>query len=189
MSPSSSAAVFESLAVAHPDIMKDLPMLRFIEQYNPDDTSHGALSQPYVYVADKVEEQDLSVSVGEVQAQGIPTSTWDALMELRDKLAPGEKIGWWAVYCGGPERTVVGGDVNGTEEVVGRMEEQKLGGQVEEVSLSLKWDRKDRFADAGCTSSQRSPRGLCARCSARVDTLHTQIMAKNRCWLKAFIAT
>ena len=136
MSSSSSRAIFENLTTNHPDIMKNLPMLRFVEQYNPDDISHAALSQPFVYVADRVEVNDLSISVEEMQAKGIPTGQWDSLVELRDKLAPEEKIGWWAVYCGDEKREIGSSDrAGGWRE---EMEEQKLGNHGEEVSVAYK---------------------------------------------------
>lgn len=49
----------------------------------------------------------LSVNVDEVVAEGPGTSAkaWEAFADLRDKLAEGEKIGWWIVYNGDPERS------------------------------------------------------------------------------------
>ena len=31
---------------------------------------------------------------------GVDAEGWGALIELRDQLAPGEKVGWWVVYNG-----------------------------------------------------------------------------------------
>ena len=48
----------------------------------------------------------LSLNVSELIAQG-PGSTpkaWEALADLRDKIADGEKIDWWVIYNGDPER-------------------------------------------------------------------------------------
>jgi hypothetical protein len=48
----------------------------------------------------------LSMNVTELIAQG-PGSTpkaWEAFAELRDKIADGEKIDWWVIYNGDPER-------------------------------------------------------------------------------------
>ena len=48
----------------------------------------------------------LSMNVTELIAQG-PGSTpkaWEALADLRDKIAEGEKIDWWVIYNGDPER-------------------------------------------------------------------------------------
>ncbi|EXJ57343.1 hypothetical protein A1O7_07690 [Cladophialophora yegresii CBS 114405] len=50
----------------------------------------------------------LSVNVEEVLADGpgLTNKAWEALADLRDKIAEGEKIGWWVVYNGDPERFV-----------------------------------------------------------------------------------
>lgn len=48
----------------------------------------------------------LSMNITELIAQG-PGSTpkaWEALADLRDKIADGEKIDWWVIYNGDPER-------------------------------------------------------------------------------------
>jgi hypothetical protein len=48
----------------------------------------------------------LSMNITELIAQG-PGSTpkaWEALADLRDKIAQGEKIDWWVIYNGDPER-------------------------------------------------------------------------------------
>ncbi|KAK5553384.1 hypothetical protein LTR46_008743 [Exophiala xenobiotica] len=49
----------------------------------------------------------LSVNVEEVLADGpgLTNKAWEALADLRDKIAEGEKIGWWVVYNGDPERS------------------------------------------------------------------------------------
>jgi hypothetical protein len=49
---------------------------------------------------------NLSVNMEEVMADSpaLSTEAWTALAELRDKLADGEKIGWWVVYNGDPDR-------------------------------------------------------------------------------------
>jgi hypothetical protein len=61
----------------------------------------------------------LSINVTELIAQG-PGSTpkaWDALADLRDKIADGEKIDWWVIYNGDPERAYdVTGDSGYDEE-------------------------------------------------------------------------
>jgi len=48
----------------------------------------------------------LSINVEDVIADGpgLTTQAWEALADLRDKIAEGEKIGWWVVYNGDPER-------------------------------------------------------------------------------------
>jgi hypothetical protein len=49
----------------------------------------------------------LSVNVEEVVADGpgLTNKAWEALADLRDKIAEGEKIGWWVVYNGDPDRS------------------------------------------------------------------------------------
>lgn len=84
--------------------MPHLPGLRFIEQYDPRDESVASLSQPFAYVADVIEEVKLGVDVDEVRGRGVGNEQWGALMEVRDRLAPDEKVGWWVVVCGDEER-------------------------------------------------------------------------------------
>ncbi|KAA6415131.1 MAG: hypothetical protein FRX48_01883 [Lasallia pustulata] len=103
-SPTTSSALLESLRTLHPDLMAALPNLRFIEQYDPADTSPAATSQPYAFVADKIERCELSVDVSEVMGEGVNPDEWGALVELRDQLAKGEKVGWYVVYNGDEER-------------------------------------------------------------------------------------
>ena len=55
-------------------------------------------------MADKVEKCGLSVDVGEEIGKGVGAEGWAALVELRDQLAKGEKVGWWVVYNGDEER-------------------------------------------------------------------------------------
>ena len=104
MSASTTAAIMANFDTIYPGLMPCLPNLRFIEQYNPADTSAGATSQPFAFVTDRIEQSELSIDVGEVMARGVGVAGWDALADLRDQLAPGEKIGWFAVYNGDEER-------------------------------------------------------------------------------------
>ena len=48
----------------------------------------------------------LSLNVDEAMSSGsaITPQAWEALAELRDKIAEGEKIGWWVIYNGDPDR-------------------------------------------------------------------------------------
>ena len=82
--------------------MAHLPNLRFVEQYDPSDET--VTSQPYAYVADMVHEIHLGVDVDEVRGRGVKNEQWAALVELRDKLCPGEKVAWYVVVCGDEER-------------------------------------------------------------------------------------
>ena len=104
VSPATSAALLDNFHTLYPELMSSLPTLRFIEQYDPDDIVCS--SQPFAFVADKVEVCQLSLDIGEVMGQGVAAEGWGALMELRDILAPQEKIGWWIVYNGDEQRPV-----------------------------------------------------------------------------------
>ncbi|KAL2869360.1 uncharacterized protein BJX67DRAFT_27545 [Aspergillus lucknowensis] len=110
--PITNKQLIESFKNTDPGIIANLPELRFIEQYDPDDESDEAVSKPFAYVGAKV------ISIPE---EGSPNagSSWNtdifqenpldaagtkALTEFRDKYAAGERIGWWIVYNGDPER-------------------------------------------------------------------------------------
>ncbi|KAE8354993.1 hypothetical protein BDV28DRAFT_63670 [Aspergillus coremiiformis] len=107
--PVTTQLLAESFAKTDSGIVSRLPDLRFIEQYDPDDVSDEAVSKPYAYVAAKVitmpESGALSWDAEElVKDSGLDQDAVQALTELRDKYADGEKIGWWIVYNGDPER-------------------------------------------------------------------------------------
>jgi hypothetical protein len=70
-----------------------------------------------VAVASVLKGPTLSMNVAELIAKG-PGSTpkaWEALAELRDKIADGEKIDWWVIYNGDPERAYDITDESGYE--------------------------------------------------------------------------
>jgi hypothetical protein len=102
IAPATTDTMLENFKKLHPDLMVHLPNLRFVEQYDPSDET--AKSQPYAYVADVVHEVQLSVDIDEVRGRGVSNDAWGALVELRDKLAPGEKVSWFVVVCGDTER-------------------------------------------------------------------------------------
>ena len=170
--PRSRDALLTSLRTLHPSLLKPLEAgnrrLDFLEQYDPEDLSASAVSQPYAFVCDwivmlaggtegKAEHYSsqllqtqailasnrtshagstsslpqsprvraktqpmsiaapfnspatitaLSLNVEEIKAETPPLTTeaWEALADLRDKLADGEKIGWWVIYNGDPDR-------------------------------------------------------------------------------------
>lgn len=104
VAPGTTAALLDNFEELWPDAMSHLPNLRFIEQYDPNDESASAASQPFAYVADVVEEINLGIDVDEVRGKGVGNDQWGALMEVRDKLAPDEKVGWYVVVCGDEER-------------------------------------------------------------------------------------
>lgn len=112
--PLTSQLIYDSLDKTQGDIVGRLPDLRFIEQYDPEDTtSETAVSQPFAYVAARVIEipntdspgADGSLNVEDLNNEpGLSDDASAALTQLRDNLAQGERIGWWIVYNGDPER-------------------------------------------------------------------------------------
>lgn len=104
MAPQTTLELLQNFNGLYPDCMEHLNQLRFIEQHDPSDLSAAAASQPYAYVADTVEEIKLGVEVEEIRGRGVNNDQWTAMMELRDKLAPDEKVGWFIVVCGDVER-------------------------------------------------------------------------------------
>jgi hypothetical protein len=104
MAPPTSRALLQNLTELYPTLIPSLPSLRFVEQYDPTDESVEAKSQPYAYVADRVQEVKLGEDVSEVMGRGIKPEAWDAMVELRDKIAPDERLSWFVVVCGDVER-------------------------------------------------------------------------------------
>ncbi|KAF7510157.1 hypothetical protein GJ744_007056 [Endocarpon pusillum] len=68
-------------------------------------SSRGSVSAG-IAAAAAAKTHALSLNIEEVVAEGpgVTAPAWEAFAELRDKIAPGEKIGWWVVYNGDPER-------------------------------------------------------------------------------------
>ena len=97
VSPQTSAALRAALTNHYPSIMRQLPHLRFLEQYNPDVRGGDAVSQPYAFVADRVETCELSLDVTEALGHGVENGPWDALLDLKEQLAPKAKLGWYVV--------------------------------------------------------------------------------------------
>lgn len=56
----------------------------------------------------KSRDTALSVNIEDVMASGpgVTPQAWEALADLRDKIANGEKIGWFVIYNGDPDRLV-----------------------------------------------------------------------------------
>lgn len=104
MAPKTTLELLKNFNSLYPDCMEHLNQLRFIEQHDPNDLSAAAASQPYAYVADTVEEIKLGVEVEEIRGRGVNNDQWTSMMELRDKLAPDEKVGWFIVVCGDVDR-------------------------------------------------------------------------------------
>ncbi|KAF2149748.1 hypothetical protein K461DRAFT_280968 [Myriangium duriaei CBS 260.36] len=116
IAPVTTEVMTENFWELYPTAMEHLPSLRFIEQYDPTDESMDAGSQPYAYVADVVHEIKLGLDVDEIRGRGVSNEQWGALLELRDKLAPDEKVGWFVVVCGDTERVAPPDREEDTEE-------------------------------------------------------------------------
>jgi hypothetical protein len=102
MAPDTTAELLSNFRKEYAEQMNHLPNLRFIEQYDPEDES--VKDQPYAYVCDQVNEVRLGVDVDDLRGAGVQNAAWSALVELRDKIAPGEKLGWFVVVNGDVER-------------------------------------------------------------------------------------
>ncbi|KAF2147498.1 uncharacterized protein K452DRAFT_282506 [Aplosporella prunicola CBS 121167] len=106
MAPATTACMRENLETLHPQLLEALPNLQFVEQYDTElaESMPGGNVQPFAYVADVVEEVKLGVEVGEVMGRGVGNEAWAALTELRDQIAPGERVAWFVVVCQDVER-------------------------------------------------------------------------------------
>ena len=85
----------------------------------------------------------LSLNIEDVIAEG-PGSTakaWEAMADLRDKIAQGEKIGWWVVYNGDPDRAVDEDDQD-EDDLEEEDEEETIPEQVELVQEDQTANRK-----------------------------------------------
>lgn len=108
--PLTTELLLESFKKTQADLMPRLPELRFIEQYDPQDESSNTVSQDHAYIGAKVVTipdgggPDLSIEKVVEQGSGLSADATEALEALRDRLAPGEKIGWFMVYNGDPDR-------------------------------------------------------------------------------------
>jgi hypothetical protein len=72
----------------------------------------------------------LYLNVEEIMSNGpaVTPQAWEALAQLRDKIAEGEKIGWWIVYNGDPERSF---DNDEDQVEIGSNEEEQNEGDEE----------------------------------------------------------
>ena len=102
MAPATVACMKRNFRDQWPEPMAQLPSLQFIEQYDPEDLT--IKDQPHAYVCDIVHEVKLGVDVEELRGNGLGDDQWAAIAELRDKVAPGEKLGWFVVVNGDVER-------------------------------------------------------------------------------------
>jgi len=116
--PTTNRVIIESFKRTNPNILSHLPDLQLIEQHDPEDISPAAVSQPYAFVAAKTHVFGDSTQPGGAlsldldnivsEGPGLSESGLEALSKLRDTLAPEEKIGWFIVYNGDPERRYPG---------------------------------------------------------------------------------
>lgn len=141
--PLTTELLLESFQKTQADLMPRLPALRFIEQYDPADESSSTVSQPYAYVGAKVltipdggampagagPGQNIEDAVE--QGSGLSQDAMKALEELRDRLAPGEKIGWHLVYNGDPDRYFPESEEEEEQEDDGDGEDEREGSNTE----------------------------------------------------------
>lgn len=116
VAPGTTLALLNNFKQLYPECMQHLSRLRFVEQFDPSDTSATGTSQPFAYVADLVEEIKLGVEIDEIRGKGVDNDQWAAVMELRDKIAPDEKVGWYIVVCGDEERPIPPPSAEATQE-------------------------------------------------------------------------
>ncbi|KAF2853698.1 hypothetical protein T440DRAFT_505450 [Plenodomus tracheiphilus IPT5] len=102
MAPATTACMLKNFKEQWPAEMAQIPDLRFIEQYDPEDLT--VKDQPYAYVCDIVHEVKLGVDVDDIRGAGLADDQWAALAELRDKVAADQKLGWFVVVNGDVER-------------------------------------------------------------------------------------
>ncbi|XPS97047.1 hypothetical protein M3J09_006288 [Ascochyta lentis] len=102
MAPATQACLTDNFTHQWPDIMARLPALRFIEQYDPDDLT--VKDQPYAYVCDQVHDIKLGIDMDEPRGPSVSDEQRTAMAELRDKLTPDAKLGWFVVVNGDVER-------------------------------------------------------------------------------------
>lgn len=136
VAPNTTLALLKNFNQLYPECMEHLHRLRFVEQYDPNDTSASASSQPYAYVADMVEEVKLGVEIDEVRGRGLNNDQWTAIMELRDKLAPEEKVGWYIVVCGDEERLAPADGSESSEFMPDRSSDGMASGPMSGVEVS-----------------------------------------------------
>jgi hypothetical protein len=141
--PLTTELIAESFHKTQADLMTRLPELSFIEQYDPADETSGTVSQDYAYISTRVLEIPEDGSGGGEniencveQGSGLTDDQMAALEQLRDRLAPGEKIGWYLVYNGDPERWYPDSeeDYDSEEEFEDETQQSQVQGQRESRS-------------------------------------------------------
>ncbi|KEF60371.1 uncharacterized protein A1O9_01931 [Exophiala aquamarina CBS 119918] len=99
---------------------------------DPPKTAAGASKTANPSRIAALEPTALSMNVEEVisEGPGLTNRAWEALADLRDKIASGEKIGWWVVYNGDPQRAF--DDYDDDDEYDGEYEDGEMEDVVEE---------------------------------------------------------
>jgi hypothetical protein len=164
--PLTTELLVESFNKTQADLVPRLPELSFIEQYDPADETSGTVSQDHAYVGARVLEipddgsgggGGLNIEDCVEQGSGLTEDQTAALEELRDRLAPGEKIGWYLVYNGDPDRWYPETDEEEEEEDYesedGYEEESQPQTQRQSQIQSQSQSQRDSFAEP---SSPRS---------------------------------
>ncbi|KAL8663083.1 MAG: hypothetical protein Q9202_004120 [Teloschistes flavicans] len=104
MSGESEEAMNENFCELYPGPMAKLPPLRFIEPLNANNEKFNYPSEPFAFVADAVVQSEDWIDVTHAMNKAhIPAAQWDAMADLRDLIAKGEKIGWFVVHNGDRE--------------------------------------------------------------------------------------
>lgn len=102
MAPATQACLHQNFKEQWPSIIARLPGLQFIEQYDPEDLT--IKDQPYAYVCDQVHDIKLGIDIDEIRGGGVSDEQCAAITELRDKVTPDAKLGWFVVVNGDVER-------------------------------------------------------------------------------------
>lgn len=144
MAPRTTESMLQNFHTIYQDVMPSLHDLRFIEQYDPMDESNESKSQPFAFVCDVVHEVKLGVEIDEVRGRGVDNDAWTAMMDLRDKLAPGEKVSWYVVVCGDTERWVPPEMSNGVSP-----KDQTNGARVNSGSYKTNGDSRGSYDKRG----------------------------------------
>lgn len=102
----SSSALLASFRKLWPDIMTRLPNLYLFEEYDPSAEDRSLLD--WAFVADEVVTLNaLNVDLNSLPAANLTNEAVKGTLEaLRDKLAEGERIQWFTVYNGDPNRGI-----------------------------------------------------------------------------------
>ena len=122
-----SDALLAHFCMTWPDIMDELPKLRFFEHYEPSASREESMDD-FAFVVDRV--QECPPTLGFTTLASIAAQTQSdgdvALGKLRDNLAKEADIDWWVVYNAGEKRDYVeGGYADDKSEEEQTIEESK----------------------------------------------------------------